>query len=223
MKLVGGNGGTNQNGGDIILNGGTVGAGGSRGGRTEILENGATYGAFLDASLIAASDKTFTFPNTTGTFALLEAANIFTLHNVFNLTASVSSNFEIGTNRFRFYPAESEDILVNIASTSGTTLFKIASSGHIIFDHDSKPGISACGTGPSNLGNDNVGQITAGTGSPTSCTLTFVKSWAIAPACVANSTSAAMALRVQTTITTMVISGTDLDANTINYICLGHE
>lgn len=55
--------------------------------------------------------------------------------------------------------------------------------GHLAFS-GSAPAMSACGTTPTVNGNDNRGIITLGSGTATSCTLTFSRAWAGTPGCV---------------------------------------
>ncbi len=68
-NVYGGAGHGSGNGGDVILNAGAKGASGIQG-RYLIYGNTGTKYAILNAESIASTDKTFTFPNTTGTFAL---------------------------------------------------------------------------------------------------------------------------------------------------------
>jgi hypothetical protein len=49
--------------------------------------------------------------------------------------------------------------------------------------------ITACGTGPTFVGNDSRGVITTGGGAPTSCKLTFTSAWTNAPVCEAITSS----------------------------------
>jgi hypothetical protein len=75
----------------------------------------------------------------------------------------------------------------------------------------SSSNLSACGTSPTlhSGSSDNGGYLQVGTGSPTSCTLTFNQAFNTAPFCTANavtSAPAAVATGVQTTTTTMVLT-----------------
>jgi len=80
----------------------------------------------------------------------------------------------------------------------------------------------SCGSSPSIAGTDAAGTITAGTGSPTSCTVTFNVAFANAPACTANAQTTTTSLNVATTTTTAIISSVTLTAGEkINYICVG--
>lgn len=140
--------------------------------------------------------------------------------------ASVAKNFEVGSDVFRVFTGLSNpDILFSVASASDVDMFKVASQGHIITDNDLTPGVSSCGTSPSIVGNDNAGRITAGTGGPTSCTITFAKAWQVnAPSCFANDESASLLMTATTTKTTLVITaGSAFTSANINYYCIGFE
>ena len=93
VEFIGGDSGTSLTGGAIIFTAGdgvgTNSSGGSLEFRPGVKTGSGTAGkiyfyeptgfaAILDNSNIATSNKTFTLPNTTGTFALLEVANVFT-------------------------------------------------------------------------------------------------------------------------------------------------
>lgn len=105
-------GGTSGAGGSIILTAGSATAGNSNGGNISFVvgakTGSGTNGAFqiqtggtgikaiLDASSLAASDKTFTFPNATGTFGLLEANQTWKGLNKFE--ASTNSTIYVGSS-----------------------------------------------------------------------------------------------------------------------------
>lgn len=85
------------------------------------------------------------------------------------------------------------------------------------------PVISACGTTPSTVtGSDTAGHFSIGTGSPTSCTITFHVAYLIAPECGvwdSTVTSHLTAWSVNTTVLTLTITGTGGD--TIGFHCFG--
>lgn len=78
-------------------------------------------------------------------------------------------------------------------STSAATFHvAISTSGHFI-TYGSPPTVSACGAVPNGsvvAADDNGGTILIGGGVPTSCTLTFAKTWGVAPHCssISNTT-----------------------------------
>jgi len=96
-------------------------------------------------------------------------------------------------------------------------------AGHQLFPGGTAPTVAgSCGTSPAIGGKDNALKVTTGTGSPTSCTVTFGTAWGTAPVCTANATATA-ALNVATTTTTVTISAVALAASeTIHVICFGY-
>src|SRR5882672_188474 len=82
---------------------------------------------------------------------------------------------------------------VSISSTTTFDQVLISTSGHFITNAGTTPVISSCGTTPNGsvVGNDNEGTITVGGGAVTACTLTFAKTWGVAPVCVITDNSTA--------------------------------
>jgi len=73
LIVHGGTGGATGDGGDLRLSGGTAGAGGVQG-KVSIYDSTSGFHAYLNTALLSTSDKTFTFPNASGTFMLLPAS-----------------------------------------------------------------------------------------------------------------------------------------------------
>ncbi len=87
VTITGGNS-TTAGGGSILIRPGTGGLGS---GNILFRKDSATsVGAVFDLASIASTSKTFTFPNVTGTFALLQATQTFTGINTFTPTARAS-------------------------------------------------------------------------------------------------------------------------------------
>ena len=86
------------------------------------------------------------------------------------------------------------------------------------------PTVSSCGTSPS-LGTkstDAGGKITAGTGAPTSCTLTFKIPYTNAPSCTVSGTGIAGTYGASTTTTALTITSTiAMTSSVLNYRCHG--
>lgn len=77
VTLEGGSGGTGtSNGGDVIFEGGTAHNGGTVG-HVKIFDPISTITARFDTSLLASSEKTFTFPNQTGNFTVSSTTSLF--------------------------------------------------------------------------------------------------------------------------------------------------
>lgn len=95
-------------------------------------------------------------------------------------------------------------------------------AGHIS-SSGTTPAIGACGTGtPSVSGTDNKGVITTGTGAPTSCAITFGKTYPSSPVCVVT-TSASTSVPSITAVGTggfTVGLTVGLTSGSIYYICV---
>ena len=137
---------------------------------------------------------------------------------------SISHDFEVGSDLFRvFTNLTAPDIIFSVASSSGTNMFIVASSGHVISKHDASPTISCTAGSPTvEAGSTDVaGEFTAGAAA-TACTLTFKKPWTVAPSCIgAVDGVTGLALGIQTTTTTAVFNSASIGGVLVNYICLG--
>jgi hypothetical protein len=120
------------------------------------------------------------------------------------------------TTNLQEWRDNSDAILSNVTATGGLQIQKHVES------RGTTPAVAgSCGTSPTIVGTDVAGKVTTGTGSPTSCTLTFATAWTNAPACmVTNETSANLARAVSTT-TTVILSGTLVAGDVLAYICFG--
>ncbi|MEQ1875074.1 MAG: hypothetical protein ABL958_00415 [Bdellovibrionia bacterium] len=95
-------------------------------------------------------------------------------------------------------------------------------NGHIAASNSTAPSLSSCGTSPTITGNDTRGKITFGTGTVTSCTITFATAYASAPYCVTVATGSVNIARpstVNTTTLTLTAAG-NAAGESFNYICL---
>jgi hypothetical protein len=145
ISFLGGNGAVGHNGGNVIFQSG-LGLAGTNGTYKFYSLAGSKYGIF-DFSNIATSDKTFTFPNTSGTLALISNINTIaklnsnlsgetiastsaTMTGLINSTATGNSYFtggNVGIGTTSPY-AQFSIATPNGATGSQTTLFAIASS-----------------------------------------------------------------------------------------------
>jgi hypothetical protein len=62
--------------------------------------------------------------------------------------------------------------LLNLASSTGSSVFSVNGAGNIVTGGGT-PSVSSCGTSPSVSGNDTAGTVTVGSGVVLSCTITF--------------------------------------------------
>jgi hypothetical protein len=116
-------------------------------------------------------------------------------------------------------------LLIGIVNSSATVM--IDSNSHVNFEGNNSPIVSACGTSPSisALSRDNAGVITTGSGSPTSCTITFRNQFLNPPVCTIsdNLTSITPDISaISKTAVTFSFSAA-LNSGQIYYICIGND
>lgn len=105
---------------------------------------------------------------------------------------------------------------------AGANRWNINTSGDFIQTGSAPTVGGSCGTGPAIAGQDSAGKVTTGTGSPTSCTVTFASAWVTAPACVVSNETTANLARATSTTTTVVLAGTMVAGDVLAYICMGY-
>jgi hypothetical protein len=82
---------------------------------------------------------------------------------------------------------------------------------------------NSCGTTAATIvGNDMAGKITVGATAGTSCTITFGTAWPNAPSCHTDDETTANLQRPTSTTTTLIIAGTMVAGDVINYGCVGY-
>lgn len=103
-----------------------------------------------------------------------------------------------------------------------------ATTGNVLFPHNvafgtAAPTISACGTSPSvdSHSSNMSGTVTVGTGTATSCTITFATAFATWNHCRVTSQTAVAALAYSYTKSAIVVTGTSLLGGTLDYQCDG--
>ena len=110
--------------------------------------------------------------------------------------------------------------LANFA-VSGVSLNRIDNKGRTNVAGDD-PALSSCGTTPSIVGSDAAGKVTIGTGSTTSCTVTFATAFDNAPACVITGDNIALGYAATTSTTVLTVtSSADMASDVISYLCIG--
>lgn len=118
------------------------------------------------------------------------------------------------------------DSLVLATSTAGVLAphMKLDTHGQVNLT-GTAPGVSACGSSPSIVGNDNVGRVTVGSGGvASSCTITFNATWANAPICIADDEATSLLVKASATTTVLTITAATpfTAADTIGYHCVGY-
>lgn len=127
-------------------------------------------------------------------------------------TAGSSSNLMGGIcTRHVIQTAASEQsdvFLVNQNSGTQTEVMKIRQNGNTEH-HGVAPTVSACGTSPSIVGNNNDMKVTVGTGGiATSCLVTFATTpaWTNSPICVVNDETGIITVQAVPTTTTVTLN-----------------
>jgi hypothetical protein len=111
-----------------------------------------------------------------------------------------------------------------VATSTQAAVFGIDNDGHR-FSSGPAPALSSCGTTPSIVGSDSGGTVTAGTGSPTACTLTFAKAYRNTPYCNVNTganTASSSVTSISTTAVTFSIVPT-VNSIALHYSCAYHQ
>lgn len=87
----------------------------------------------------------------------------------------------------------------------------------------SAPAVSACGTTPTISGSDLAGLVTTGTGTPTSCTITFNVAYAAEPYCVVHGKTQAQVTAYTVSTTAIVVTTTATNNVALNYVCVARS
>jgi hypothetical protein len=90
--------------------------------------------------------------------------------------------------------------------------------GHIVAQ-GTAPGLTTCGTSPTITGSDSAGYFTTGSGA-TTCTITFSRTWTVAPSCVVE-TSGSATEPTYTVSATAITTTVDIASTKYFYICSG--
>lgn len=87
------------------------------------------------------------------------------------------------------------------------------------------PAVTSCGTGPTIVGNDIVGEVTVGTGAPTTCGITFFQAWNGPPVCNISSDTDQVTFTVARTTTDITINASAglTAASKMTYHCVGYQ
>lgn len=107
-------------------------------------------------------------------------------------------------------------------SSAGDALFYADVQARHLLGYGTSPTVGgSCGTSPSIAGKDSFAKVTVGTGSPTSCTITFGTAYATAPVCVANAATTTAPLNISTLTTSVTISAAALTAGEVLHVMCG--
>lgn len=113
-------------------------------------------------------------------------------------------------------------IFVGDDVTAPTERWAITSNGgHLLTKDVGVPALTSCGTSPAISGSDSAGEVTTGTGTPTSCTLTFSAAFANSPYCVVSAQTLASLTAYAVTTTTITFTTSAVSSLKIDYHCIG--
>ncbi len=85
------------------------------------------------------------------------------------------------------------------------------------------PAVSSCGTTPAISGSDLAGMVTTGTGTPTSCTITFNAAYAAEPYCMVHGKTQSQVTAYTVSSSAIVVTTTATDNVPIEYICIARS
>ena len=170
--------------------------------------------------------RDFAFSNLRPTSSTFTGNTVFNGTTTLNATltmngsSSILGTLSIGTST----PITTS--LISVGSSS-LNLFWVDRQGQTVTGYhwsssSTTPTLGNCGSGPSIVGTDSAGKITAGS-AVTSCNVTFSKSWTQAPACLGSSRSIAGYFTSSTTTGFTLSLGSDFGGQVISYICQGYE
>lgn len=96
-------------------------------------------------------------------------------------------------------------------------------TGNLIISSSETPDFVVCGSTPSIVGNGNVGKITVGTGSTTSCVIMFDTAYTNAPSCTIGGDNTGITYAVSSDTTMLYISSSaDMASDVISYQAWGY-
>jgi hypothetical protein len=174
-------------------------------------------GILMNAGTIKVLSKEGLDASETGIFAAT-----MTLSGLFQVASPVITS--PGTLVVESTSSTDGNPILHLQNNSGTTVLQILNSGKVQTT-GTLPTISACGTGPTRVGNSTAGKVTIGTGGAvTSCTVTFATAYPRAPACVVRSSTSDHTVGATTTTTVLTInasSAANFASKVISYLCIG--
>lgn len=86
-----------------------------------------------------------------------------------------------------------------------------------------RPGVTACGTSATIVGNDEAGKVTTQTTGVAACVLTFQQVWTNAPSCMVTNETTANLLRAVSTTSNVTLNGTTVAGDVLAYLCVGRQ
>jgi hypothetical protein len=136
--------------------------------------------------------------------------------------------FDINGTDLTFVGGPASSVSGNVAcwgNTTGSALTDCTTvpASHFV-GYGTAPAVTSCGTGATITGHDSAGRIVVGSGSPTSCSITFNAAYSVAPVCIAQDETVSVMLPVSAVSTSGVTfkAATALNAaDNLSFVCTG--
>jgi len=135
-------------------------------------------------------------------------------------------NLQLGTTG----KLQDDNSVISVVDRNGISHFSVRQAGDIYstgkleFLQSARPTLSSCGNGPSiNNSTDQAGVITAGTGTVTSCTVTFSSGFRHTPACVITGEATGpivFSLSRKSASSITVAASANIAGSSFDYACL---
>ena len=123
------------------------------------------------------------------------------------------------TDRVRFRTS-----LALFGIAAGDPILPAGATVHIGTGAAAAPVVTVCGTSPSIVGTDTAGEVTMGTGSPTTCVITFNVAYNSAPFCTVTWQGNPLATQNYTVSTSAItLAQTATSSNKVNYTCIARS
>ena len=189
---------------------------------TTNLGDGTAGNKTLCGNAADSSDSCIRWDDTANKWTLSIDGTTFNQILVSTGTASLTSN--------RWLIGDGGNQVAAATATDGAAIDTTISAGvvTVAWDGDevgsgTDPALSSCGTSPGIEGNDWAGRIRVGTGSTTTCILTFNTAFASTPMCVLqNESSLTTVMRATTVAASVTITASqNLAGQFISYHCQG--
>ncbi len=85
------------------------------------------------------------------------------------------------------------------------------------------PVLTSCGTTPAVTGSDTAGVVTMGTGTPTTCTITFAVAYTAAPYCTVTWQTNIASMIYTVSASAISLTQTATSSNKVNYVCVAQS
>jgi fibronectin-binding autotransporter adhesin len=108
--------------------------------------------------------------------------------------------------------------IINIASSTGTTVFAVTGKGHLTSSLTA-PVLTSCGSSPTIAGSDTSGTVTVGSGAVTGCVATFFSAYTNAAHCAVTSQTATSTFAYALSTTAITVTDVNISGKKFDYFC----